>query len=863
MLAPLLLSLAPQAALVPHVEVRDADGYEYAGALEQGRLTLVLPTVTTNERAPRLVANSKGLGVRLAAPVEGTSVVAASLRVIEHPAEQRVLLVDGEPRLFTEPVLPAYARDAAGRDWLPELARYDLALVEFGDLELPPPPEGSVLVLQYGEEPRPQPSVAGLQEGANAASVVGGGVYFGAERAPLAAWIPPEAAADSAADSDSDSDSDSAVPAIPKGLWDRVNPFRVDQASFARPCELDAASLRACALQRAWVYRGAATTLARRHGRGPARPLAATSGLKAEALTDFAWPVALDAGGVLELRFASPPPPAQGKVQTYLLEVVADVEPAATRPPVATEAAQRPWFVDRAPALGLATVHFEGPDDQRDIRPTMGPGAAWGDVDGDGWQDLLVVQGGGREGCATPVNRLYRNVAGRFTELQTLDDGAGMGALFFDLDGDGDLDLYQANYGADRLYVNDGRGRFEDVSAAQGIGGDLWSAGVCAGDVDGDGDLDLYVTSYLDYDLEKLPPVEQLAGMRREDPVEMLPFAFPGQRNTFYENRGGKLVDVTEARGLLDVQGRGMQAVFWDFDRDGDLDLYAANDVSFNVLFRNDGAGHFEDVSFQTGMDDPRGGMGVALGDVDGDGDEDLFLANWQLEANALYLNNYVATAERKVHVGTFQDGTVRSGLGPAGVGVTSWGAVLFDVDNDGDLDLFVPNGYTSPDYESTGICVGQRNQLFLNDGEGRFEDASARAGDDVTCALASRAAAACDYDRDGRLDLFVTNNNGPYQLLRNELATGNHWLGLDLRMDGPNPYAVGAWVELEAGDLRLVRTLRLGEGYLTGHAPELHFGLGPNDAVARLVVHWPDGRTSEHAVDGVDRWLTLTAPPR
>lgn len=577
----------------------------------------------------------------------------------------------------------------------------------------------------------------------------------------------------------------------------------------------------------------------------------------------------------IRIRGDVPAPSVERLARTWI--AIIRVQPAAagkslsaTRRESMLHAESRDHFHDEARFADLGMVHMEGPRMQLDIRPTMGPGAAWGDVDGDGLVDLYLVQGGGREGSVVPRNRLYRNKGdGTFADITTSSNtghqGAGMGALFCDLDSDGDLDLYVANYGRDVLYWNDGEGVFTP-SEGQLPDLDLWSAGVAASDYDKDGDLDLYITSYLDYDESKMPPMDELERYQREDPVAMLPFAFPGQRNVFLRNDvkedGSRhFSDVTEELGLLDVQGRGMQAIFWDFDQDGDDDLYVANDVSFNTLFRNEGDGTFRDVTFLVGLDDPRGGMGLSVGDVDRDGDEDLFLTNWQLEANALYQNNLINRAGRKLHTGTFADHTVQSRLGPAGIGVTSWGCELFDADNDGDLDLFVANGYTSPDYESTGICVGQPNHFFLNDGRGRFTEAFEQGGAALAERLPSRGAVACDYDQDGLLDLLVTANNSAVQLLKNRGKSLGHWINLRLAGSNGNTFAVGARVHARCGDDTFVASLRAGTGYLTGNAPELHLGLGAHAQIDELTIHWPSGRVTTHESVAVDRVLSIREP--
>ena len=558
----------------------------------------------------------------------------------------------------------------------------------------------------------------------------------------------------------------------------------------------------------------------------------------------------------------------QGDLGVLARTIDANLDSLA-QPPLEDFTPSRRGEIFEGGTRGLEFMHFEGPREQLDIRPTMGPGAAWGDLNEDGWLDIVVLQGAGDEHTDPLPDRVWLGGEnGQFTDVTDkagLASGdAGMGALLVDLNGDGHLDLYCANYGVDRLFLGKGDGTFDEATDLL-PGHDLWSASVVAGDPDGDGDLDLYVTSYLDYDESKMPAPEELGRYQREDPIAMLPFAFPGARNVYLRNtlESGELgfEDATEELGLLDASGRGMQAVFWDFDYDGDEDLYIANDVSPNVLFRNEGDGTFKDVSFSTGLDDPRGGMGLALGDVDQDGDDDMFLTNWQLEANALYLNGHIRHGTGKRRRSSFHDSTVQSGLGPSGIGKTSWGAELFDLELDGDLDLFVANGYTSPDYESTGICVGQRDLFYVGNGKGEFRNASALATDALARPLASRGAIGADYDRDGDIDLAITANNGRLQLLTNIAEHRGKWLGLRLRQRGPNRYAIGARVLVTTSDGRTrSATLRAGHGYLTGNPPELHFGLGDVEGLEGVSVTWPDGDVSEFSPQ-VDQWTTLSKP--
>ncbi len=568
------------------------------------------------------------------------------------------------------------------------------------------------------------------------------------------------------------------------------------------------------------------------------------------------------------LHVPLPEEPNQELTMTLLLEIL-EAPMGFPADPRGTSTSPCPALRDVASEAGLQMVHLEGPDLQLDIRPTMGPGAAWGDFDGDGWLDLFLPQGAGRPEQDPLLHRLFKNQGDGTFEDISFDAGLGggdasMGALAFDANGDGKLDLYLACQGRDRFFLGKGDGTFKDASDLLPPS-DLWSASVCAADYDGDGDLDLYITRYLEYDPGQLPPDSEGASMRREDPLPMLPYLFRGQPNQLLRNdlAGGVLAfsDVAEKLGVHDPKtqrvgkeaqdspGLGMQAIWWDFDRDGDQDLYVANDVTPNVLYENNGKGGFREVTLEAGLDDPRGGMGLAIGDLERDGDEDLLLTNWELESNALYLNLRERRFSGRTRRPRFRDAAIAKGLARSSIGVTSWGPVLFDLELDGDLDLFVANGYTSPDYSSTGICVGQADHLYVAQTDGTFVEMSDTQMEKKALPAASRGAIACDYDQDGDEDLLVTTNNGAVRLLRNDSkrAKGHTSIRIRLKGKGANTQGIGAEVTLSTANGRYRRSLRAGEGYLTGGPGELVFGLGACKGPIDAHVRWPSGTETEH----------------
>jgi len=561
---------------------------------------------------------------------------------------------------------------------------------------------------------------------------------------------------------------------------------------------------------------------------------------------------------------------------------VASAESDGARP--APAEARPAWFSDVTAAAGLAFTHAEGAE-QWDIRPTMGPGLAWADVQGDGWQDLYVVGGSGQDGALFVSRGRDADGAVSFTDETAARGlvgprGAGMGASFADWDDDGDQDLYVTRDGGNAMWKNDA-GRFADVTEAAGTRCGLWSASVAWGDVDRDGDLDLFVTNYLQFDATLIPPESERPAERREDPIAMLPYVFPGQPSVLYRNEDGvRFSDVSAGAGLVTPPpGKGLGAVMFDEDEDGWPDVYVANDTTPNQLWRNlggwpatdggaaapppdaaAGRGGFLEIALQVGLDDPRGGMGLSGADVDDDGDEDLFASYWQTEPNGLYRNNARHRPSQRRFMPRFEDIAVAAGLGAPSVGYVGWGCALADLDGDGDADLAVNNGYTSPDYETTMQCVGQVPHLYENvTAPGALVShrdvprwellPAARAGAAFARALAGRGLAACDYDADGDLDLALSANNGPLTLLRNERSGRS----LHVLVEGD-----GATVPREAVGARV--TLRLDDGsertawvhrdgsYLSGHERGAWFGLGTRRAES-VVVRWPDGKETSRSL--------------
>ncbi len=538
----------------------------------------------------------------------------------------------------------------------------------------------------------------------------------------------------------------------------------------------------------------------------------------------------------------------------------------------------RPGFADLSMSAGLDFVHFNGMSGEFYYPEVVGGGGALFDMDNDGDLDLYLVQGTmlgpGKtlEQSRFPprhavlTDRLYRNdltldAEGRrllrFTDV-TAEAGLaatreyGMGVASGDYDGDGDVDLYVTGLRDNRLLRNRGDGRFEDVTAAAGAVERRWTVAASFLDFDRDGYLDLFLANYLHFDFANHKVCLDATGTQDY----CGPQNYPPLPDRLLRNRGdGTFEDVTARVGLDAASGAALGAVARDFDDDGWLDLYVANDLMPNQLWMNRGRGgsamrQFEDESLLAGAavngeGKAEASMGIAAADADGDGDEDLLLAHLDGETNTLYLND---------GTGLFDDRSQASGLGNASWNYTAFGAGFFDVDNDGDLDFFAANGAvkTLPELVRRGdpYPLHQRNQLFENQGGGRFVEL-VDAGLDTS--EVSRAAIFGDVDNDGDTDIVVVNNGGPVRLLQNRLAPLGNWLGLRLltpanpRPESPLRDALGAKVTLvRQGAPDMVRRVATDGSYAAASDPRVLFGLRGSPEAAKVTavrVRWPSGR--------------------
>ena len=528
-------------------------------------------------------------------------------------------------------------------------------------------------------------------------------------------------------------------------------------------------------------------------------------------------------------------------------------------------------FTDITAATGITFSHVSA-SEKKYIVESMSGGAGLFDFDKDGWLDIYLVNSPTVATAANPAgarSALWRNNHdGTFSDV-TERAGVGypgwaMGVATGDYDNDGWDDLYITCFGPNHLFRNNGDGTFTDVTARAGVGDSRWSTGAAFGDYDNDGKLDLFVANYIDLSLDALP--EFGSGKNcvfRGLPVQCGPRGLKGAGDSLYHNNGdGTFTDVSTKAGVSDTALRfGMGVAWCDFNDDGRIDLYVANDSGPNYLYQNNGDSTFTDVGLASGTALSENGaeqasMGVAIGDYDHRGRWNIVVTNFSDEYNALY---------RHEKDFLFTDASYATRTGKVSLPFVGWGVKFFDYDNDGWLDLMVVNGHVYPQLEKAGLelTYRQRKLVYRNDRNGTFTEVAKDLGSALTAPAVSRGAAFGDLDNDGDIDVVINNLDGPLTVLRNDGGNANNFLMIDLVGRKSNRSAFGARVKVTAGDLVQVDERRSGGSYLSQNDVRLHFGLEKRQKVDRVEVRWPDGAIETLTGVEANRFITITEGER
>jgi hypothetical protein len=518
---------------------------------------------------------------------------------------------------------------------------------------------------------------------------------------------------------------------------------------------------------------------------------------------------------------------------------------SAQRSPLTAKAAV---IFEEIPAKtsGITWIHNNAHSADRHLPETVGSGAAFFDYDNDGWMDIYLVNSGTADFYTPPTplkNALYHNNHnGTFTDVAdragVTGASFGMGVAAGDYDGDGWQDLYVTGYGRNILYRNLGNGKFEDVSEKAGVTVPGWSTCAMWFDFDNDGKLDLFVSSFVYYD--------KTLNILCSDDVNRryycIPRYYKPRPSYLFKNNGdGTFTDISKQSGIASSPGKSFGAVATDVNNDGLIDLFVANDTMANFLFINKGEGKFEEAGLPAGVafsqaGKPRSGMGVDAADYDGDGWQDLFVANIDQEFFSLYHNENDLTFTD--HPGE---------IGPATLLLSGWGLRFFDYDNDGDPDLFLVNGHPDDFVEMRNARVKYLEPLLMFENTGKsLANVSAQSGTVFAKEFSGRGMATGDFDNDGDLDVLVSNNGQPPLLLRNDGGNKNNWLGLQLVATKSNPAAVGAVITWQAGGVKRKRLKTAGGSYLASHDPREILGLGQASQVDYIEIRWPSGKVDK-----------------
>ncbi|HJX93133.1 MAG TPA: CRTAC1 family protein [Pyrinomonadaceae bacterium] len=524
----------------------------------------------------------------------------------------------------------------------------------------------------------------------------------------------------------------------------------------------------------------------------------------------------------------------------------------------------KPVFVEVPPSESKITwVHDNGHSEARHLPETCGGGGLFFDFDNDGWMDIYLVNSGPSDFFTpkTPIrNALYRNNHdGTFTDVTEKAGVAcgkmghfGMGAAAADFDGDGWQDLYVTNYGHNVLFHNNGDGTFTDVTDKAGVAAPNWSTCAVWFDYDNDGRLDLFVSSFVQYSSSgTIFCGDNRIGRR----YYCVPRVFkPRSSFLFHNDGGGKFSDVSQASGIAASQGKSFGVVATDVNNDGLIDLFVANDTLANFLFINKGKGKFEEAGLLSGVaysdsGAPRSGMGVDSADFDGDGWQDLFVANIDQELFSLYQNQKDLT---------FVD---RPGeIGQATRLLSGWGLKFFDYDNDGDPDLILANGHPDDMVEIQSLKVKYKEPLLMFENiNGKYKNVSATSGEAFTRDWPARGLSIGDYDNDGDLDVLIINNGEAPILLRNEGGNRNNWVGLQLVATKSNPGAVGAIITWEAGGVKRSRLKTAGGSYLSSHDPREILGIAKATKIDSIQIKWPSGQIDKLTDVPINKYVKVT----
>jgi len=517
-------------------------------------------------------------------------------------------------------------------------------------------------------------------------------------------------------------------------------------------------------------------------------------------------------------------------------------------------------FTDITAQAGITFRHVASPD-KKYIVESMSGGVAMFDYDNDGLLDLFMVNSltvDLAKSKGKTKSHLYHNDGnGKFTEVAekagVSDVGWGMGVAIGDYNNDGFEDIYVTCLGPNHLFRNNGNGTFTDVTAKAGVNDPRWSTGASFVDYDNDGYLDLFVSNYVDFDINNLPEFGQGKSCQYKSiPVQCGPRGLKGAGDSlFHNNRDGTFTEVSKQAGVSDPNGYyGLGVITSDFDDDGLIDIFVANDSTPNFHYRNKGNGTFEEIGFSAGdavneNGSEQGSMGVTVGDYDHDGKLDLFVTNFADEYNTLYHND---------GKNSFTDLSYAAKVAAVSLPYVGWGTKFFDYDNDGWVDLFVANGHVYPQLPG----YRQPRLLHHNNRDGTFTEVSAQFGTVLTENRVSRGVAFGDIDNDGDIDLLIADLDGPPQLLRNDGGNADNSVLIKLVGVKSNRDGIGARVTVVSGDLTQVDEVRSGDSYLSQSDMRLHFGLEKRVKIDQIQVRWPSGAVDKITGIGVNRILTI-----